>query len=154
MNRRNPAAIERQQFYIRTAGAILGAFFLIWAFSSCATISPQDLKSLDNLAWCKSEALFLMNKATTPYSSNTAVIEKVFVDVNHAYDYDVNRPLNLITVEMWNLLRDPNRDTYAGFLAMWKKRGTLPQGYIDQQKLTTGYAFDRMMQLESGKIKQ
>lgn len=121
--------------------------------SGCATIATYDQKSYEQLTACQAEVLHLMGKATTPYVSNSSEIEKVFVDVNKAFRYDENRPLNLISVEMWSLLRDPNKDTYAGFLKMWKKRGTLPQGYIDQEQTVVGYAFGRMAQLESGKIR-
>jgi hypothetical protein len=152
MNRRNPAAIARRDFYIRTIGAVVGAFFVIWAFSSCETIATYDAESYKQVTACKAEVLHLMTKANTSYDSHLAEIETVFLDVNKAYQYDYSRPLNTITVQMWNLLRDPNRDTYAGFLKMWKKRGTLPQGYIDQEQIVVGYAFDRIAQLESGKV--
>ena len=119
----------------------------------CATISTYDEKSYEKVTACKAEVLNLMNKATTPYDSNKEEIEVVFLDVNKAYQYDKNRPLNKITIAMWDLIRDPNRDTYAGFLVIWKEKSTLHQGFIDEKKAQVGEAFDQISGLESGKIR-
>ena len=119
----------------------------------CATISTYDEKSYEKITACKAEVLSLMNKATTPFAYNVDEIAAVRLDINKAYQYDRNRPLNRITVEMWNLLRDPLRDTYAGFFEIWEKKGTLHQAFIDEKKIQIGEAFDQMAQLESGKIR-
>ena len=90
--------------------------------------STYDQLSYEKVTASKAEVLNLMTKAIMPYDDNKAAIEEVFLDVNKAYQYDKQRPLNRITIAMWDLIRDPNRDTYAGFLVIWKQKGMLAVG--------------------------
>ena len=126
---------------------------LVCMVTACATISTYDEKAYEKVTACKAEVLNLMNKATTSYDSNKDEIEAVFLDVNKAYQYDKQRPLNRITIAMWDLIRDPKRDTYAGFLVIWKEKSTLHQGFIEEKKIQIGAAFDQISGLESGKIR-
>ena len=145
--------IQRRNFYIRTTGAVIGALFAIWAFAACATISTYDALAYEKVTACKAEVLNVMSKATTSYEDHRAEVEAVSLDVAKAQEYDRNRPLNQITVSMWELIRDPARDTSAGFFKLWKAKGTLHQGYIDEKKIQVGQAFDQIAQLESGKLR-
>lgn len=152
-HRNHPKSVERLRFYIVTAGAIVGALAAIWIFSGCQTIANYDAESYRQITGAEAEVIHLMQKASTSsYVSNAAEIERVFILVNKAYQFDANRPLDSVNIAMWKLLRDPNKNTYAGFLREWGKRGTLPQGYVDQMTIVVQYAFSRLAQLEAGKI--
>ncbi len=137
-------------FVVITAFIALG--FLTFC-TGCQTISTYDQLSYEKVTACKAEVLNLMGKATTPYPEHKDEIEAVSLDVAKAQEYDRNRPLNKITVAMWELIRDPNRNTSAGFFRLWKAKVTLHQGFIDEKKIQVGQAFDQLAQLESGKIR-
>jgi hypothetical protein len=119
----------------------------------CASISTYDAEAYKQQTSCLADILKLMDRATTPYESHLDQINAVVLNVERAYQYDLNRPLNKTTVVMWDLIRDPAHNTYAGFLKLWQEKGTLSPVYITEKKKQIAVAFDQMTQLESGKIK-
>lgn len=125
------------------------ALFLI----GCATISTYDAEAYKQVTGAKAEVLNLMSKATTPYSANTQEIERVSLVVAKAYEYDMGRTLNQTTIQMWDIIRDPNRSTSGGFFRFWKQRGTLSPAFINQAKIVVGAAYDQLSGLESGKLR-
>ena len=56
-------------------------------------------------------------------------------------------------IAQWDLIRDPTRNTFAGFIKLWKSRGTLGAIYVTEKKKQVALAFDQIIELESGKIK-
>jgi hypothetical protein len=129
--------------------AIPTALFLI----GCQTISNYDAEAYKQVTACKAEVLNVMSKAITPYADNSAEIERVSLTVAKAYEYDMGRTLNSTTIQMWDIIRDPNRSTSAGFFRLWKAKGTLSPGFIKQAKLVVGAAYDQLSGLESGKLR-
>jgi hypothetical protein len=119
----------------------------------CSTIAPYDQAAYEHATNAKVEALIVMGKATDSYASHKAEIERLQVTLDKAYEYDRNRPLNSITVTMWEKLRDPDRDLLGGFLREWREDGPLLPKYVQNKQEQIGEAFDTISQLESGKLK-
>lgn len=94
-----------------------------------------------------------MDKATTPYAENAEQIERVHEDLLKAYEFDKGRPLNQITVKLWDVLLDPARDLWGGFLRDWKAHDHMGTYFIEQKKNKIAEAFDQISGLESGKNK-
>jgi hypothetical protein len=138
---------------LKVVSAAVIAGIVLHVTTGCSTIATYDQLAYEKVTSCKAEVLNLMSKATTPYADNKDEIEQVSLDVAKAYEYDCSRPLNRITISMWDLIRDPNRDTSAGFFRIWKQKSVLHQAFIDQKKIQVGQAFDQISQLEAGKIK-
>jgi hypothetical protein len=132
-------------------GIVVGWIVLIT--SGCASISTYDQIAYEKQTSCLADILKLLDKSTTAYDNNLDQIQAVVLNVERAYEYDRSRPLNKITIAQWDLVRDPNRNTFAGFLKLWKEKGRLSVTYVTEKKKQIAVAFDQITQLESGKIK-
>lgn len=119
--------------------------------SACSTIAPFDQAAYDKTTGAKAEVLALMDKATTPYASHASEISAVSLSVDKAYEYDAGRPLNALTLQQWQILRDPNRNLFGGFLRRWREKGTLKPDYVAEKKPDIAAAFDQITGLEIGK---
>jgi len=131
-------------------GALLVATALLFA---CSTIATFDQVAYDKATGAKAEALALMNKATDSYSAHVKEIEAVSLTIDKAYEYDRGRTLNAITVQQWQILRDPDRNLFGGFLRRWREKGSLRPDYIAEKKPDIAEAFDQITGLEIGKRK-
>lgn len=121
--------------------------------SACSTIATFDQVAYDKATGAKAEALALMDKATDSYSAHVKEIEAVSLTVDKAYEYDRGRMLNAITVQQWQILRDPDRNLFGGFLRRWREKGSLRPDYIAEKKPDIAEAFDQITGLEIGKRK-
>jgi hypothetical protein len=121
--------------------------------SACSTIATFDQVAYDKATGAKAEALVLMDKATDSYSTHLKEIEAVSLTIDKAYEYDRGRALNTITVQQWQILRDPNRNLFGGFLRRWHDKGSLKPDYIAENKPDIAEAFDQSTGLEIGKRK-
>ncbi len=136
-----------------TCVARLGVVALALAINACTTISQYDQAAYQHAVNAKVDALAVMNKATGSYDEHQKEIESLMTELDKTYEYDRGRPLNIITVAQWNILRDPDRNLLGGFLKMWKAKGTLSSTLVAEKKTQIADAFDQIIQLESGKIK-
>jgi hypothetical protein len=127
---------------------------LSWLFlASCSTIAPYDQTAYEKATAAKAEALALMDKATGSFSAHEQEIESVSLTIDKAYEYDRGRTLNSITVRQWEILRDPNRNLFGGFIRRWREKGSLRPAYIAEKKTDIAEAFDQIIELERGKPK-
>jgi len=115
----------------------------------CQTIANYDQTSYQNLTNTKVDALALLDKANGSYSDHTKDITAFNVELDKAYEYDKGRPLNTITLEIW----DKQKANIQGCLDDWKSKGTLNTTTITDYKNQVGAGFDKMIHLESGKNK-
>lgn len=136
-----------------TCIARLPVAVLALAIGACTTISRYDQAAYQHAVNAKVDALTVMNKATGGYDEHQKEIESLMTELDKAYEYDRGRPLNIITVAQWNILRDPDRNLLGGFLKMWKAKGTLSSTFVAEKKTQIADAFDQIIQLESGKLK-
>jgi hypothetical protein len=120
---------------------------------ACSTIATYDQNAYEKATGAKAEALALMEKATGPFSSHEKEIEAVSLTIDKAYEYDRGRALNSITVKQWEILRDPNRNLFGGFLRRWREKGSLRPAYVTEKKPDIAEAFDQIIELERGKPK-
>src|SRR6267378_3355215 len=132
------------------AGALLVATTFLFA---CSTIATFDQVAYDKATGAKAEALALMDKATDSYSAHVKEIEAVSLTIDKAYEYDRGRALNTVTVQLWQILRDPDRNLFGGFLRRWREKGSLRPDYIAEKKPDIAEAFDQITGLEIGKRK-
>jgi hypothetical protein len=134
--------INPRTFTVAVAGIFLAA---------CSFIAPYDQAAYDKATSTKAEALALMDKATSSYSSNEKQIDQVSVDIDKAYEYDRGREKNTETIKQWELLRDPNGHLFGGFVRRWREKGSFKQDYIVEKKKDIADAFDQIIALERGK---
>lgn len=125
----------------------------ILILGGCKTISGYDQYAYAQGTALKVDALNLMDKATANFASQQAGIDDITTRIEKAYEYEKHRPKNVITVKMWELLKDPDRNLFGGFLKRWKEKDTLPTTFINEARIQVGEAFDMIVELESQKIK-
>jgi|KBSMisStandDraft_5_1062788.scaffolds.fasta_scaffold06945_7 hypothetical protein len=133
--------------------SLVSAIFAICGLVACSTIATFDQAAYDKATGAKAEALALMDKATGSFNSHLTEIEAVNLTIDKAYEYDRGRLQNSITVQQWEVLRDPNKNLFGGFIRRWREKGSLKPDYITEKKKDIADAFDQITGLEIGKPK-
>jgi hypothetical protein len=128
-------------------------FYALIVFGCAALISQFDQTAYENAVTLKVETLKLMDKAVEPYSVHKKKIDEIVLKVEKAYEYAKGLPKNEFTTKQWQILKDPERNLWGGFIKRWKGDNTLGEGYIQEKKKQVSKAFDYIIGLESGKIK-
>mgnify|MGYP001283809548 CR=1 FL=1 len=126
---------------------------LLW-LGSCKTISVFDQYAYAQATALKVDVLNLMDKATGTYTSQQAEVDAVLTRLEKVYEYELHRPKNAITVKMWEILKNPERHLFGGFIKRWKDQRQLSAAFIGEAKVQVAQAFDMIVELESEKIKE
>jgi hypothetical protein len=126
--------------------------------SACTTISTYDQYAYADAVGLKVDTLNLVGVATESYDSHAKEISDLTVRLDKAYEYDRGRPMNQKSVQLWEYLLftkpdDPDSGVYQRFIQLWKTQGRLSAGAVALKKKTLSRDFDRIIGLESGKIK-
>jgi len=143
--------------HVVTRFCALASVCLVFA-TACNTISTYDQAAYAQAVNLKVDTLALIDQASENYAAHRTDISKLDIALTKGYEYDKNRPHNEITRQMWEVLlfkdpSDPRKGIWPRFLEEWKASGTLKPAEIANDKEDVGRAFDKIIQLESGKIK-
>lgn len=68
------------------------------------TISLYDQHSYEQVISAKVEALHVMDLATAPISEHQNEVDQVLLELEKAKEYEIHRPKNKATAEMWRLI--------------------------------------------------
>ena len=120
--------------------------------SGCATTANFDQYAYAQTTAVKVEALDLMSHASENATGFKEQIRDVDLKLQKIYEYEKNRPKNAITVKMWELMLDPGKRLYGGFIKRWQDENTLSKAFIEEAKKLIGSGFDKVAELESNKI--
>jgi hypothetical protein len=139
----------------RSRHLLQAGIFAVFAalLAACSTISTYDQAAYSQDVNTKVDALTLMGKATAPYVDHQNDVALFQIELQKAYEYERGRPLNKNTLAQWDVLLDANGDLLGAFLKEWKDSGKLLPVYIKRKQDQIGKGFDKIIQLESGKIK-
>jgi hypothetical protein len=122
--------------------------------SACAPlIGPYSPVAYQNATSLKAETLALMDKANEPYSAHTAEVDKLFVDVNKAYEFVKGAPSNSISAKQWEILIRKDGDLMGKFFGRWATNNNQPlsKTFINEFKPVVSDAFDEIICLEANK---
>ncbi len=133
----------------QTLTALLGLILLL---NACSTISTFDQYAYTQTTSLKVDALSVMAHANESYPSHQQEVQQVQTALSKMYEYEKNRPKNVITKKMWTVLTDSTGNLYGGFIRRWQKEGTLDTAFIRISQDLVSQSFDQISQLESGKI--
>lgn len=128
-------------------------FGTLLVLAGCSTISKFDQFAYSQTTSLKVDVLNVMSLATDSFSAHTNEVLKVQTNMDKMYEYEKNRPKNIISEKMWVVLKDSTGHLFGGFIARWKKEGKLDEVFVKESQLIIGSSFDQISQLESGKIK-
>ena len=121
---------------------------------ACDTMSHFDAFSYKETISAKVETVDIMSYAVEEYDSHKKEIHDLNKDLQKIYEYEKNRPKNVETTKMWEILLDPDKNLYGGFLKRWQNDTTLNKFFIEEAKIQVAEAFDIIIDLENGKIKK
>jgi hypothetical protein len=125
---------------------------LISVISCGALIAPYNETAYENATKLKVESLALMDKATEPYSEHQQEVEELMIKIDQAYEFSKGLPKNELSTKQWQILMDPDRNLFGGFIKMWKEKSTLSQPFVDNMKRQVSKGYDQIIELESAKI--
>jgi hypothetical protein len=127
--------------------------FVLFLFGGCSTISRFDQYAYTQATSIKVDALNLMDSATENFEQHQPAVTNLALTISKMYEYEKNRPKNIISEKMWAMIRDTSGHLYGGFIKRWQREGRLNPVFIQESKRLIGQSFDQISQLESGKIK-
>lgn len=141
---------------MKTLKIISSLLFLFTITTSCESIKTAmyDQYSYQQTTAIKVEALSVMNKATTPFSNNKEVVEKLLLDVDKLVEYEKNKPNNEITYAMWQILMNKEKNLLRGFFKRWEEKGSFTPVFLEESKKQVTDALDLLIQYEVKKDKQ
>lgn len=139
---------------------IICRFPIIWLLlavilsGGCASlIAKYDKVAYQQATSLKVDSLIIMDKAVEQYSEHEKAIGDLNIKIEKAYEYARGRPKNEIITGQWEMLKDPNRHLLGGFLKRWQDKGRLSTVFVKEAKGNVSKAFDQIIGLESGLIK-
>lgn len=131
---------------------VIPPVFILLILSACAPlIANYDAESYKTATTLKAETQALIDKAGDSFGNRRAEIEATTTKINAAYEYAAGLPSNQLTARQWDVLRDPNRNLYGGFIRVWRQNGTVPAGFRSELREQIGEAFDYIICLEANK---
>jgi len=125
---------------------------LIGLLCACTPlIGPYSPVAYQNATSLKAETLALMDKATEPYDSHKAEVDKLFVDAAKAYEFVKGIPSNSASTKQWEILTKRDGDLMGKFFGRWSERRTLSADFIKEFKAIISDAYDEIICLEANK---
>ncbi|MEN1784311.1 MAG: hypothetical protein AAGF77_04145 [Bacteroidota bacterium] len=121
----------------------------------CGTFKSAlyDQHSYQKAVEIKVDAARLMDKASEPYSNHTQHAEEVLAELDKMVIYEANKPNNSISLRMWKILADSDKNLLAGFIKKWEADGTLNPILVSEAQSQVAEAFDLLIQYEGKKEK-
>lgn len=130
-------------------------FAASFSLQSCSTkMSPRDDYSLEETESIKIETVELMKRAGKDYSTMSEPVNALKSRINNLMDYERDKgEMNTKTVQMWELLMNPDQNLVGGFLNRWKNEGKLNGVFMKEAIGVVSKNFDKITKLERKKKK-
>ena len=127
--------------------------FLFLFLIGCSPVSEFNQAALDKTVSVKTDAINLISKANDNYINHQSEIESLKTNVESAYQYSKTIPNNAETIEQWEIIRDPQRNSLFGLLDLWKNKNTLSDTFISEVKILIASDFNTIIDFENNKRK-
>ena len=127
------------------------------SFQSCNPAKgmvKQDLESLEGFMSLKTDAVSIMKKGAKSFSSMAPKINELKTKMSDQIDYEKTKgEKNLKTVQMLEILSNPDGNLLGGFLKRWENDGKLNATFIKEAAGLVSKNFDKVINLEKKKKK-
>jgi hypothetical protein len=144
-----PVLIKRSLFSL----VIAAAFFL----TGCnkGLIATYDQYAYTQTTALKVDVLNLIDKSTESYSKHVTEVEAVTSDLKKILEYEKHRPLDGITLRMWQKMIDETGEggIVGRYLKDWKEHDKKLPDMANEYKGQVAEGFDMIAELETKKIK-
>ncbi len=141
-------------FYLKRYQLVSQFVLLTIILLACNAMSHFDAFSYKETISAKVETLDMMSNAVEEYVKYEKEIRELQKDLQKIYEYEKNRPRNVETAKMWEILLNPDKNLYGGFMQRWQNDTTLNKFFIEEAKIQVDEAFDMIIDLENGKIRK
>ena len=121
--------------------------------SSCQgmKVSSYDPAAHQNAIALKAETLALLAMSSEPFATHKDAVVGLNAKVEAAYQVAAATPGNELVAREWQILKDPDRDLYGGFVKRWETSGKLSNAFRENFTGQVGEAFDMIICLEAAK---
>lgn len=127
------------------------------SFQSCNPAKgmvAQDMETLTGLETLKLDAVSIMKKGAKSFSSMAPQINEFKAKMTDQIDYEKAKgDKNLKTVQMLEILNNPEGNLLGGFLSRWENEGKLQAPFIKEIAGVVTKNFDKVINLEKKKKK-
>ena len=119
-------------------------------FISCESLKTAtfDQHSYQKATEIKVMSSQLMDQATYPYNDYEKEVTNLLSELDKIVEYEKNKPYNDISLEMWKILSDKERNLLAGFLKRWKEQNKMSEVFVEQAKSQVIEAIDLIINYE------
>ncbi len=127
------------------------------SFQSCNPAKgmvAQDAESLESFNILKTDAVSIMKKGAKSFSAMASQINEYKAKMNDQLDYErAKGENNLKTVQMLELISNPEGNLLGGFFKRWEDEGKLNGPFIKEAAGVVSKNFDKIINLEKRKKK-
>lgn len=127
------------------------------SFQSCNPakgMTNQDEASLESFNILKTDAISIMKKGAKSYTSMASQINEYQAKLDDQIEYERERgEKNLKTVQMLEIIADPDGNLLGGFFTRWENEGKLNAPFIKEIAGVVTKNFDKVINLEKRKRK-
>lgn len=121
--------------------------------SSCQAIrvSAYDAAAHQNAILLKAETLALMATSNEPFAQHKDAVGVLSGKIEAAYQAAAAKKNDELVAREWQVLKDPERDLYGGFVKRWETSGKISNAFREAMSGQIGEAFDMIICLEAAK---
>jgi hypothetical protein len=138
---------------VRSFAALGFLLACVVALSSCQVpgAAAVDDTARQNAILLKAETVALMGLSSEPFAQHQDAVAALTGKIEAAYQLAAVRPRGELIAREWQVLKDPERDLYGGFVKRWQTSGKLSPAFRDAITGQVGQAFDMIVCLEGAR---
>ena len=133
--------------------AILSFILTMMSCKSSST-SNYDSYSYQKTIEIKLASEKLLANSSQKYEIHKQAAENLLWEMNKIMEYEMNKPDNEVTTVMWQILSSKEKNLLAGYLELWKQKGTVSIAFKEEAIQQINKAFDLLLQFETKKDKE
>lgn len=112
-----------------------------------------DQYSYQKATEIKVETASLLTKAVEPYVQHEEEVEALRTELQKIIEYEKNKNYNDISLAMWQLLSDEEKNLLAGLLSRWEKEQQLSPVFLRESQAQVMEAINLIIKYEAAKDK-
>lgn len=134
---------------------IISLLFLLVICTGCSALKTP---SFDNYSFTKTLELknqisVLIDLSTDSYETQEPKVKVFLEDLNKLIEYEKKRKHNEITVAMWELLTEKDKQSINRYFIFWEKHKTVSPHFAKMSKQQIEVMFDLLLEYELKKGK-
>jgi len=112
-----------------------------------------DQYSYQKATEIKVETANLLENAVKPYAQHEEEVNALRTDLQKIIEYEKNKSYNDISLAMWEILSDEEKNLLAGLLKRWEEEQQLSPAFVQESKAQVMEAINLIIKYEAAKDK-